>query len=87
MGQSPQVAVSFGNMLKKNAYLQGNTLSGHHMTTGLGPFELPTCGLLQRGQDAFFNFYLRSPAFGWLSQRYEYTLAKNGGGAEWVELL
>ena len=35
----------------KSAGLQGSTLSGHHMTTGFGPFELPTCGLLQRGWD------------------------------------
>ena len=71
------------------------------MTTGFGPFELPTCGLLQRGRDhsppkaCFIN--LRSPAFGWVSkyceytvakQNYEYTVAKqNGGGAEWVELF
>ena len=25
----------------KNAGLQGSTLSGHRMTTGFGPFELP----------------------------------------------
>ena len=35
----------------KNAGLQGSTLSDHRMTTGFGPFELPTCGLLQRGRD------------------------------------
>ena len=42
-----------GDMLKKkNPDLrQGSTLSGHCMTTGFGPFELPTCGLLQKGQD------------------------------------
>ena len=62
------------------------------MTTGLGPFELPTCGLLQRGRDhsppkACFTS-LRSPALGWLSKYHEYTVAKqNGGGAEWVELF
>ena len=39
-----------GDMLKK-ADLQGSTLSGHCMTTGFGPFELPTRGLLQKGQD------------------------------------
>jgi len=51
----------------KNAGLQGSTLSNHHMTTGFGPFELPTCGLLQRGRDHSppkACFYLRSPAFG-----------------------
>ena len=31
---------------KINAGLQGSTLSGHCITTGFGPFELPTCGLL-----------------------------------------
>ena len=35
----------------KIAGLQGSTLSDHRMTTGFGPFELPTCGLLQRGRD------------------------------------
>ena len=31
---------------------------------------------------------MRSPALGWLSKYYEYTVAKqNGGGAEWVELF
>ena len=44
----------------------------------------------------FFFFFLRSPALGWLSKYYEYTIAKqneytvakqNGGGAEWVELF
>ena len=61
------------------------------MVTGFGPFELPTCGLLQRGQDHSIPkacFYLRSPALGWLSQYYEYTVAKqNGGWTEWVELF
>ena len=36
---------------QKIAGLQGSTLSDHRMTTGFGPFELPTCGLLQRGRD------------------------------------
>ena len=35
----------------KNAGLQGSTLSDHRMNAGFGPFELPTCGLLQRGWD------------------------------------
>ena len=31
---------------------------------------------------------MRSPALGWLSKYYEYTVAKqNGGGAEMVELF
>ena len=36
---------------KKIADLQGSTLSDQRMTTGFGPFELSTCGLLQRGRD------------------------------------
>ena len=73
----------------KNAGLQGSTLSSHRMTTGFSPFELPTCVLpvLLRGQD-HSPFYLRSPALGWFSKYYEYTVAKqNGGGSEWVELF
>ena len=35
----------------KNTGLQGSAPSSHHMTTGFGPFELPTCGLLQKGRD------------------------------------
>ena len=70
---------------------QGSTLSDHRMTTGFGPFELQTCGLLQRGRDhsppkACFD--LRNPALGWPSKCYEYTVAKqNGGVGEWVELF
>ena len=41
-----EAAVSFGNMLK-NAGLQGSNVSDHCMTTGFGPFELPTCGQLR----------------------------------------
>ena len=36
---------------QKNAGLQGSTLSNHRMTTAFSPFELPACGLLQRGRD------------------------------------
>ena len=64
---------------QKIAGLQGSTLSDHRMTTGFGPFELPTCGLLQRGRDHSppkACFILRSPALGWLSKYYEYTVAK-----------
>ena len=35
----------------KNPDLQGSTLSGHCMTTAFSPIELPTGGLLQKGQD------------------------------------
>ena len=75
----------------KKAGILGSTLSSHCMTTGFGPFELLTCGLLQRGRDYSpprACFHLRSPALDWLSQYYKYTLAKeNGGEAEWVELF
>ena len=58
------------------------------MTSGFGPFELPTCGPLQKGQDHSppkACFYLISPTVNWLSQ---YTVGKqNGGRAEWVELF
>ena len=62
----------FGNM-PKDAGFQGSTLSDHCMTTGFGPFELPTCGLLQRGWDHSppkACFYSRSPALSWLSKYY-----------------
>ena len=36
---------------QKNTGLQGSIISGHHMTTGFSPFELPTRGLLQKGWD------------------------------------
>ena len=39
-----------GDMLKKHLS-QGSTLSGHCMTMGFSPFELPTRGVLQKGQD------------------------------------
>ena len=87
-------------MLKKIAGLQGSTLSDHRMTTGFGPFELPTCGLLQRGRvhsPPKACFIWGAHLFGWFSKDYEYTVAKqnyeytvakqNGGGAEWVELF
>ena len=35
----------------KNTGLQGSTLSGPRMTTGFGPFELPSRDLLQKGRD------------------------------------
>ena len=60
------------------------------MITGFGPFELSACGRLQSGRDHSppkACFYLRSPALGWFSQCYEYTVAKqNGAGAEWEQL-
>ena len=37
-----------GDMLK-NTGLQGSALSGHRMTTGFSPFELPTRGWFKTG--------------------------------------
>ena len=34
-------------------------LSDHRMTTGFGPFELPTSGLLQRGRDNYYKLSTR----------------------------
>ena len=49
---SPRERVGSGDETTKIAGLQGSsTLSGHRMTTGFGPFELPTGGLLQRRRD------------------------------------
>ena len=61
--------LNFFQEMLKNTGLQGSTLSGPCMTTGFGPFELPTRGLLQKGRDHSppkFCF-VRSPAF-WLVQ-------------------
>ena len=51
------------------AGLQGSTLSGPRKTTGFGPFELPTRGLLQKGRDHSPSkvCFVRSPA-SWLAQ-------------------
>ena len=68
---------SYGKLLfrlkifSKNAGLQGSTLYCHCVTTGFNPFELLTCGLLQRGWD-----HSALKAFLWLSQCYEYTGTK-----------
>ena len=52
VGQLDKVSCCFVlKYAQKIAGLQGSTLSDHRMTTGFGPFELLTCGLLQRGQD------------------------------------
>ena len=40
------VSYCFWEICSKNTGLQGSTLSGPRMTTGFGPFELPTRGLL-----------------------------------------
>ena len=43
--------IVFRKIWSKNTGLQGSNLSGPRMTTGFGPFELPTRGLLQKGRD------------------------------------
>ena len=72
----------------KNTGLQGSTLSGPCMTTGFGPFELLTRGLLQKGRDHSSPkfYFVRSPAF-WLvqlllrhSQSMNIEIAKHIGG-------
>ena len=86
-----------GDMLKMNTGLQGSTLSGPRMTTGFGPFELPTRGLLQKGRDhSPPKVCLRSPAFGWHIVLWAFTVLwafsainiqitkQIGGGAQWV---
>ena len=51
MAQMGGAVVFWRDMLTKSTGLQRSTLSGHCMTMGFGPFELPTRGLLQKGQD------------------------------------
>ena len=80
-------------MLKMNTGLQRSTLSGPRMTTGFGPFELPTRGLLQKGRDhSPPKVCLRSPALIWLAHSamgihsaINIQISKQiGGGAQWV---
>ena len=101
MGQlwQSKLLFRFGNMLKKCWSSGEYPFQSSHdhrfrslwtpdlwtTTERAGP--LPTKGL----------FNLRSPALGWLSKYYEYTVAKQnyeytvakqiGGGTEWVELF
>ena len=78
--------------MPKDAGFQGSTLSDHCMTTGFGPFELPTCGLLYRegGTTPHLKLvFIRGVelSVGFQSIMYEHPVAKqNGGGAELVEL-
>ena len=51
MAQMDGAVTVFGRYAQKSTGLQGSTLSGPRMTTGFGPFELPTRGLLQKGRD------------------------------------
>ena len=79
----------------KNTGLQGrSTLSGPRMTTGFGPFELPTHGLLQKGRDHSppkvcfeeTSFWLAHSAMGIHSAINIQITKQIGGGAQWVEL-
>ena len=67
-GSYGKVSCRFSGDMLKNTGLQGSTLSGLRMTTGFGPFELPTCGL-QKGRDHSPPkfYFVRSPA-SWLAQ-------------------
>ena len=90
------LACFLGDMLNiKSTSLQGSTLSGHcMMTTGFGPFELPTRGLLQKGRNhsppkVCFekpSFWLAHSAMGIHSAVYIQITKQIGGGAQWVEL-
>ena len=60
------VSYCFWDTLKKiikNTGLQGSTLSGPRMTTGFGPFELPTRGLLQKIKPFISTVYNILPSF------------------------
>ena len=62
---------------QKIAGLQGSTISDHHMIIGFGPFELLTCGLLQRGRTTpHLRLVLFEEPSSWLAFNYEYTVAK-----------
>ena len=86
-----QSEVLFSGDMLKNAGLQWSTLSDHRMTTGFGPFKLPTCGLLQKGWDPD-----HSPPKGCFEESISwlvFTVSVNiqiakqiGGGAQWVGL-
>ena len=75
VGQLGQSEFLFLGDLKKNTGLQGSALSGHRMTTGFGPFELLTCGLLQKGRGHSLPkfYFVRSPAF-WLAQLFLWAI-------------
>ena len=79
---------------QKNTGLQGSSLSCPRMTTGFGPFELPTRGLLQKGRDhSPPKICFEEPSF-WLAHRamgihsaINIQITKQiGVGAQWVEL-
>ena len=50
VGQLWQIELFFGRYAQKH-WSSGSTLSSPRMTTGFGPFELLTRGLLQKGRD------------------------------------
>ena len=84
-------AVSFSEICSKNTGLQGSTLSGPPMTTGFGPFELPTSGLLQDHSPPKVcfeesSFCLAHSAVGIHSAMNIQITKQIGGGAQWVEL-
>ena len=85
-------AVSFlWDVCSKNNALQESTLSGPCMTTGFGPFELPTCGLLRKAAPPKIcfqesSFWLAHSAMGILSAINIQITKQIEGGAQWVEL-
>ena len=76
----------------KNTGVQGSTLFGPHMTTGFGPFELPTRGLLHKGRyysppKVCFeepSFWLAHSAMGIHSAINIQITKQIGGGAQWT---
>ena len=67
---------NFFQEMLKNTGLQGSTLSGPCMTTGFGPFELLTRGLLQKGRDhSLPKFcFVRSPPSRWHDSEPEFRM-------------
>ena len=94
MAQMDGAVTVFGRYAQKNTGLQGSTLSSPRMTTGFGPFELPTRGLLQKRRDhsppkVCFeepSFWLAHSAMGIHSAINIQITKQIGGRAQWVEL-
>ena len=84
----------FGRYAQKQYWSSGEYPFGPRMTTGFGPFELPTRGLLQKGRDhsppkVCFeepSFSLARSAMGIRSAVNIQITKQIGGGAQWVEL-
>ena len=46
-----KVSYCFGGHAQRTLVFRGVLFTSHRMTTGFGPYELPTHGLLQKGRD------------------------------------